>query len=101
VADMKPARLLNALALTALLTGALTVAAERADDAAVETEETEQTAATATEAGPDAEVEGETGAADTAAADEPPAATNGSSPDVFVPTEEISEDYAVSFPVDI
>jgi hypothetical protein len=30
-----------------------------------------------------------------------PAAADTSSPEVFVPTEEISEDFAVPFPVDI
>lgn len=51
-----------------------------------------------------ADPEGAAGTADTAPAEEDggdASADAEPSGDVFVPTEEISEDYAVSFPVDI
>ena len=46
---------------------------------------------------------GNGGAGDARAPDEPADATPGKDggPEVFIPTEEISEDFAVSFPVDI
>jgi hypothetical protein len=106
----KHRRWLGALVLAALLSGQ-PAAAEQADAGVVETEDVAQATATSSAAeadppkseaedAPDAAAGSDAGTG-TAAADDPPAARNGPSPDVFVPTEEISEDFAVSFPVDI
>jgi hypothetical protein len=95
-----------ALLLALLVPGAMLTAAERAGDAAVESEAaTESTGAAGpvaetAPAGADDEVAADPGA-DGASAAGSERTGNGPSPDVFVPSEEISEDYAVSFPVDI
>jgi len=95
----------RSLFLTALLllSGAVT-AAERADDAAVEPEAASETTASA-DAGADREVTEGAAASDERSATGGPSSdgpsADGPSSDVFVPSEEISEDYAVSFPVDI
>jgi hypothetical protein len=56
----------------------------------------------AQEAAPAAEAPAEKAPAkESADQDSPAESRDGPSPDVFIPTEEISEDFAVSFPVDI
>jgi hypothetical protein len=101
---------LLALLLAALLSGSVALAAQ-SNPAARDVPADAATASGSADAAGAApgEAEADTAVADTAAAGDavpendapPPASAGKPTPDVFVPTEEISEDYAVSFPVDI
>ena len=100
---------------TAMLTAGVVAALLFGRTALAETAAVEPEADAAAESSVDVEADGNGGtgedtdgneAAEDAADDTPApandASTNGKpSGDVFVPTEEISEDFAVSFPVDI
>ncbi|MEE4361455.1 MAG: hypothetical protein V2I63_08010 [Pseudomonadales bacterium] len=95
-------RHLGLLALALLLPSALAVFAEPATEAAASREPAAGDAVSGeTAPGPAAEEPAQAGADATPAAEPASRRAAPRSPDVFVPTEEVSEDLSVSFPVDI